>query len=111
MNRQQRRAHEQFVNHLGPNEVADVVLMRELVRRMTTAAPKIELELRQLVGNREYNSGEALDGLLQVATQMELAAFSGDGEAFAKHAAAVLVIARDIALREGVLKPPSGPVD
>jgi len=86
------------------SSVTDLDFMKFAVRRMAEDGPQIVSQLREAVGG-DYNPGQALDGLLQVAATMEMATFVGNPEGYAKAAVAVLFLARDIALQKGVIKP------
>jgi len=102
MNRHQRRTQNAIARK--PTNVTTRDFMKYAVAGMADAGPEIVKQLRAAVGDRQYKPGEALDGLLQLAATMEAAMLTGDSGAFSKAAIAVLFMARDIAILEGVIK-------
>jgi hypothetical protein len=103
MNRHQRR--EQKVLGRKPTNMTSRDFMKYAVAGMAADGPEIVKQLRAAVGDRQHKPGEALDGLMQLAAVMELAMLQGDTSGFSKAAIAVLFLARDIAILEGVIKP------
>lgn len=87
-----------------PNDTTSGDFMKYTVAAMAEAGPQILKELREAVGGRQHLKGEALGGLLELAARMERAMLERNPAEFSRAAIAVLFLARDIAILDGVIK-------
>jgi hypothetical protein len=92
-------------NMLAPDNALELTnqLMPLLVGSMATRGPTVMRELREHI-NAEPTAGHIVDLLMKAAAQMDESIYALKPIAFLDHAAVILMLARDLAYKEGKIK-------
>jgi hypothetical protein len=92
-------------NMLAPDNALELTnqLMPLLVGAMATRGPLVRRELEEHVGG-EPTGGQLVDTLMTVASKMDESIYDLQPAAFLEHAAVILMLARELAYKDGRIK-------